>query len=71
MAKPWPRRFRTYWVVTDGRGTAYLATAREKRSRSIAAYLADADKTRRGWRWWRRSGGCTCQQVDIKVRDAQ
>lgn len=65
----WPRKYRTFWCVVDGRGTAYLATARANRSKSIAAWLADADKAGHGWRWWRQAR-YSCQRVDIKVRDA-
>ena len=63
----WPRKFKTYWCVIDSRGTAYLVTARQNRSKSISAWLADADKAGQGWRWWKRYG-YSCQRVDIKVR---
>lgn len=62
----WPKKFRTFWCVIDWRGTAYLASARVTRSRSIAAWLADAGKD---WEWWRRHK-YTCQRCDIKVRNA-
>ena len=65
----WPRKFKTYWIVTDGRGTAYLSTARVKRSSSIKAWLDEADHEERGWRWW-RNARFSCQRVDVKVRDA-
>jgi hypothetical protein len=65
----WPRKFKTYWCVVDSRGTAYLASARTNRRRSIRAWLDDADKSGRGWRWWYRAG-YSCQRVDVKVRNA-
>lgn len=67
----WSRKHRTYWCVIDGRGTAYLVSARENRSRSIAAFVADSrtDAGLKDWRWWRRIG-YSCQRVDIKVRSA-
>ena len=65
----WPRKFKTYWCVTDGRGTAYLVSARVRRSSSIDAFIRDAGKPRKGWPWWRRIG-YSCQRVEIKVRSA-
>lgn len=67
LTSKWPRRFRTFWCVVDGRGTAYLVSARAKRSKSIAAFVQDVAKSR--WPWWRRHG-YSCQRVDIKVRNA-
>ena len=64
----WPRRYRTFWCVIDPRGTAYLVSARINRSKSIAAFLDDADKTQRDWPWWRHYK-YSCQRVDIKVRN--
>jgi hypothetical protein len=66
----WPRRYKTYWCVSDSRGTAYLSSARIQRSKSIIAFLNDVDTRRGDWRWWRRAG-YLCQRVDIKVRNAQ
>lgn len=63
----WPRKFRTFWCVVDTQGTAYLVSARTRRSKSIAAFLGDADKAKRGWRWW-RDIGFSCQRCDIKIR---
>lgn len=68
MADRWPRKFKTYWCVIDGRGNAYMSSVRTTRSKSIAAWLADADKAHRGWRWWYRAN-YRCQLVDIKMRD--
>lgn len=65
----WPRKYRTFWCVIDGQGTAYLSTARAKRSRSIAAWLTELGADRRDWSRWRRHK-YTCQRVDIKVRNA-
>lgn len=65
----WPRKFRTFWCVVDGRGVAFLASARMTRARSISAFLDDADKLHHDWGWWRRTG-YTCQRCDIKVRNA-
>ena len=65
----WPRRFRTFWCAVDSQGTAYLSTARENRSRSIAAWVAAAGDENRNWAWWRRNG-MSCQRLDIKVRNA-
>lgn len=71
ISPKWPRHFRTYWCVVDGRGTAYLVSARLNRSKSIAAFLADADKSGRpDWRWWKRIN-YSCQHVDIKVRNSK
>jgi hypothetical protein len=69
LTAKWSRRFRTYWCVVDGHGRAYLVSARLNRSKSISAWLADADKARKGWRWWKRIG-YTCQRADIKIRSA-
>lgn len=66
----WTRRFRTFWCVIDNRGTAYLFSARTRRSKSIAVFLADVDKVMRDWPWWRRIG-YSCQRCDIKVRSSQ
>jgi hypothetical protein len=66
----WPRRFRTYWCVVDGQGTAYLVSASLRRENSVRKFLQDADKPRVGWPWWRRHG-YSCQRVDIKVRNAK
>ncbi len=66
----WPHKYKTFWCVSDGQGTAYLSTARSKRSRSIKAWLDEADHEERGWRWWKRAK-FACQRIDIKVRNAQ
>ena len=63
----WPRKFRTFWCVVDSRGTAYLVSARGNRSRSIAAFVNDAGKSK--WSWWYRVG-YRCRRVDIKCRRA-
>jgi hypothetical protein len=39
----WPRHFRTFWCVSDSRGTAYLVSVRINRTRSIVAFLEDAE----------------------------
>lgn len=65
--KRWSKKFRTYWCVVDGRGTAFLVSARIRRAASIAAFVNDAGKT--PWAWWYKSG-FRCQRVDIKVRTA-
>jgi hypothetical protein len=70
MMSRWPRKFKTYWCVIDGRGTAYMSSVRMTRAKSIAAWLADADKSNRGWQWWYRAN-YRCQKVDIKIRDSQ
>lgn len=73
----WPRRFRTYWVVCNSQGTAYLSTARTRRSASIAAWTFEESTLRkkcglkgpdRDWAYWRRYG-YRCQRVDVKVRN--
>lgn len=70
MSTNWPRKFHTYWCVVDGRGTAFLQSARSQRASSIASFMADADSLQQhNWRWWQRSG-YTCQRCDIKVRNA-
>ena len=63
----WPRKYRTFWCVIESRGTAYLVSARVTRSKSIAAWIADADKSGKGWKWWARKG-YFCKRCDIKVR---
>lgn len=66
MAKKWPRKFRTFWCVIDGQGTAYLSTARTRRSRSIAAWVAEVSDG--NWAYWKRAK-YSCQRCDIKVRN--
>lgn len=63
----WPKKYRTYWCVLDGRGVAYLVSARIRRTASIAAFVNDAGKT--PWAWWHKSG-YRCVRVDVKVRAA-
>lgn len=67
----WPRKFRTFWCVVDSRGTAYLGSARDKRSKAIAAFMDDNEASSivvdRSWATWRR-WGFTCQRCDIKAR---
>ncbi len=63
----WPRKFRTYWCVVDERGAAFVASARHDRSRSIHAFVKDADPLFENLNWWKRRG-YTCRRVDIKVR---
>ena len=62
MAAPLPNILR----VVDNRDTAYLVSARINRSKSIMAFLNDADKVKKGWPWW-RGIGYSCQRVDIKI----
>lgn len=68
----WPRKFRTFWCVVDSRGNAYLSTAREKRSRSIEAWVNEVGRARRGFRLWGywKKAGYSCKRCDIKVRNA-
>lgn len=67
----WPRKFQTYWCVVDKRGTAYLASARKTRVKSIEAFMADNEASSividRKWATWRR-WGFSCQRCDLKVR---
>lgn len=68
----WPRKFRTYWCVVDPRGTAFLSTARQKKSSSIEAWVIEASNSSRAlrlWAFWKRQG-YSCQLWDIKVRSA-
>lgn len=62
-------QYKTFWVVIDPRGTAFLVSARLNRSKSIEAWVNDAesDEGHQNWEWWKRLG-YRCQQLDIKVR---
>ena len=70
----WPRKYRTFWCVVDKRGTAYLGSARNTRSKSIAAFMADNEQSSivvdRQWSTWRR-WGFACQRCDVKVRTSR
>ncbi len=61
-------KWKPYWIVVTTTGTAFLNTASETKAGSIRTYLRTAGNGK-DWRWWRRSGGVSCEHVEITIRN--